>query len=323
DDAIIRTRALEIIADVIANGNSTVIIPTLEIVYSGFDDFFVRTLDTAGNPIAVSNIALSIVGSGSLSANTVSTDITGNSPLVTVTNANNGDVISASDTVQVPGGITYSGFSSVKQLLVLGRTTTAIRTTTTTWGALPVELSSFTASANNRDINLNWSTMTEINNSGFDIERKAISSDNWTMVGNVSGNGTSNVAHSYSYTDRNLSSGIYTYRLKQTDFNGNFEYHNLNGEVIIGVPNSLLLVQNYPNPFNPTTTISFDLPVAGNVSLKVFNTSGKEVATLVNETRSAGYYSVNFNASNLSSGVYYYRLEANGISKVMKMALVK
>ena len=323
DDAIIRTRALEIIADVIANGNSTVIIPTLEIVYSGFDDFFVRTLDTAGNPIAVSNIALSIVGSGSLSANTVSTDITGNSPLVTVTNADNGDVISASDTVQVPGGITYSGFSSVKQLLVLGRTTTAIRTTTTTWGALPVELSSFTASANNRDINLNWSTMTEINNSGFDIERKAISSDNWTMVGNVSGNGTSNVAHSYSYTDRNLSSGIYTYRLKQTDFNGNFEYHNLNGEVIIGVPNSLLLVQNYPNPFNPTTTISFDLPVAGNVSLKVFNTSGKEVATLVNETRSAGYYSVNFNASNLSSGVYYYRLEANGISKVMKMALVK
>ncbi|MBK6536818.1 MAG: T9SS type A sorting domain-containing protein [Ignavibacteria bacterium] len=110
---------------------------------------------------------------------------------------------------------------------------------------------------------------------------------------------------------------------KAKDFNGNFEYHNLNGEVIIGVPNRLQLIQNYPNPFNPSTKISFDLPVEGNVTLKVFNTSGKEVAVLVNETRSAGYYSVNFNASNLSSGVYYYRLEAAGITETKRMILAK
>lgn len=321
--AAIRTRAQVIVDETIANGNTAIIDPTLEIVYSGFDDFYVRTLDTAGNPVAVNNIALSIVGTGTLSTSTVNTDGTGNSPLVTVTNADNGDQISASATLQVPGGITYSGLNAIKQLLVLGRTTTAIRTTTTSWGALPVELSSFTASVNNRDITLNWSTLTELNNSVFEIERKAFSSDGWTKVGNVSGNGTSNVSHNYTFTDRNLTSGIFTYRLKQTDFNGNFEYHNLNGEVIIGTPNTFELKQNYPNPFNPTTTISFDLPVNGNVSLKVFNTSGKEVATLVNETKSAGYYNINFNASNLSSGVYYYRLEANGVSKVMKMALIK
>jgi hypothetical protein len=188
---------------------------------------------------------------------------------------------------------------------------------------LPVELSSFTASPNNRDLYLNWSTLTESNNSGFDIERKAFTTDNWTKVGFVTGNGTSSVPHDYTFCDRNLTSGIYTYRLKQTDFNGNYEYHNLNGEVIIGVPKSLQLIQNYPNPFNPSTTISFELPVEGKVTLKVFNTSGKEVAVLVNEERSAGYYSVNFDASNLSSGVYYCRLEANEVIRVMKMAVVK
>lgn len=323
NDANIISRANSIISDVILNGGSAVQVATLEIVYSGLDDIYIRTLDTAGNPVAVSNISLTITGTGSLSASTVSTDVTGNSPLITVTNASSGDEISANATLQVPGGTTYSGLNNVLQLLVLGRTTTAIRTTTTTWGALPVELSAFTASTNNRDVILNWSTLTEINNSGFEIERKAFSSDNWTRVGNVSGNGTSNVSHNYSFTDRNLTSGIYTYRLKQTDFNGNYEYHNLNGEVTIGTPNTFELKQNYPNPFNPSTSISFDLPVAGKVSLKVFNTSGKEVASLVNENRSAGFYTVNFNASNLSSGVYYYRLEANGISKVMKMALVK
>ncbi|MBK7160845.1 MAG: T9SS type A sorting domain-containing protein [Ignavibacteria bacterium] len=155
------------------------------------------------------------------------------------------------------------------------------------------------------------------------MERKAFTADDWTKAGDIAGNGTSNVSHNYTFCDRNLTSGIYTYRLKQKDFNGNFEYHNLNGEVIIGVPNRLQLIQNYPNPFNPSTKISFDLPVEGNVTLKVFNTSGKEVAVLVNETRSAGYYSVNFNASNLSSGVYYYRLEAAGITETKRMILAK
>jgi len=186
---------------------------------------------------------------------------------------------------------------------------------------LPVELTQFTSAVNNRDVTLNWATSTELNNRGFEIER---SNDGaWSRVDFVNGNGTSSVQNNYSYTDRNLSSGRYSYRLKQIDFNGNFEYFNLHNDVIVGVPVSMQLSQNYPNPFNPTTTINFDLPNDGYVSLKVFDNSGKEVATLVNGIRTSGYHSVNFNAADLSSGIYYYKLSTNGVSKVMKMALIK
>ncbi|HMS32748.1 MAG TPA: T9SS type A sorting domain-containing protein [Ignavibacteria bacterium] len=320
----IRARAQTIIDETIANSGIIVQPPTVEIHPAvNPDDFYVRTLDTAGNPIAVNGITLSITGGGSLSTLTVNTAANGNSPDVIVTGANNSSIISATASVEIPGGVTYCGLNAIKQLLVLGKTTLGLRTTTTTWGALPVELSSFTASVINRDVTLNWSTANEINNSTFQIERKSFSSDGWTVIGNVTGNGTSNVAHDYLFNDRNLSSGMYSYRLKQIDFNGNFEYHNLNAEVIVGTPKDFSLSQNYPNPFNPSTTINFDMPKGGFVSLKVYNTSGIEVATLVNETRSAGYHSVSFNASALSSGVYYYRLESNGISKTMKMALIK
>ena len=118
-------------------------------------------------------------------------------------------------------------------------------------------------------------------------------------------------------TEQNLTYGKYNYRLKQIDYNGNFEFFNLNSEVGIGNPRKFDLSQNYTNPFNPSTTINFDLPADGFVTLKIFNTSGKEVATLVNETRSSGYNNISFNPAYLSSGVYYYRLESNGISKVM------
>jgi hypothetical protein len=176
---------------------------------------------------------------------------------------------------------------------------------------------------NDRNVTLYWSTTSESNNSGFDIERSVTNSSEWSKVGHLNGFGTSELSHSYSYTDRNLASGSYSYRLKQIDYNGNIEYHNLNSEVVIGIPTAFSLRQNYPNPFNPSTTINFDMPKDGFVTLKVYNTSGKEVASLVNETRAAGYHTVSFNAANLSSGVYYYRLESEGVSKVMKMALIK
>ncbi|MDQ3021001.1 MAG: T9SS type A sorting domain-containing protein [Bacteroidota bacterium] len=320
----IRARAQTIVDETILNGGSSVNVSTLEIVPAANpDDFFIRTLDTAGNPIAVNGIELSISNGGTLSETTVNTNASGISPDVIVTGANNGSEIFATAHVQIPGGITYSGLSAIKQLLVLGRTTMGLRTATLLWGALPVELTSFSAIPTNGNVTLNWNTTSEINNSGFDVERKAFSSDEWTKVGNVAGNGTSTSGHDYTFSDRNLTRGIYTYRLKQIDYNGNFAYHNLNGEVIIGAPTKFDLSQNYPNPFNPSTTINFDMPADGFVSLKVFNSSGKEVATLLNESRTSGYHSVNFKASNLSSGIYYYRLEANGVSKVMKMALVK
>jgi hypothetical protein len=188
--------------------------------------------------------------------------------------------------------------------------------------ALPVELASFVSATNGRNVELNWATASETNNSGFDIERSS-ANGSWTKIANVSGNGTSAISHSYSYTDRNLASGNYSYRLKQIDFNGNFEYFNLNNEVIVGVPSNFSLSQNYPNPFNPSTKINFDLPVDGNVSLKIFDMSGKEVMTLVNEVRTAGYYSVNFNGASLSSGIYFYTIQSGSFVSTKKMTLIK
>ena len=194
----------------------------------------------------------------------------------------------------------------------------------TSWNnnVLPVELSSFTSVINKRDVTLNWATSTETNNSGFEIERSVLNGS-WSKIGNVAGNGTTNSASSYSFTDRNLASGNYSYRLKQIDFNGNFEYFNLNNEVNIGIPAQFELSQNYPNPFNPSTSINFDLPTDGKVSIRLFDMSGKEVAVLVNEVKTAGYYSVNFNASSLSSGVYFYNITADNFTATKKMMLVK
>ena len=191
---------------------------------------------------------------------------------------------------------------------------------------LPVELASFTSSVSSNEVTLNWSTATETNNSGFDIERSNVrsqTSNEWIKVGNVAGNGTSTVSNSYSFTDRNLTSGNYSYRLKQIDFNGNFEYFNLSNEVNVGIPSEFELSQNYPNPFNPSTNLEFGISELGFVSLKIYNTSGMEIATLVNEIKTAGYYSVNFNASSLSSGVYFYSISADNFTATKKMLLVK
>ena len=189
-------------------------------------------------------------------------------------------------------------------------------------GVLPVEMNSFSSIVRGRDVTLFWSSDKEMNNAGFDIER-ATEPGSWSRVGFVRGYGNSNTVNYYSYTDRGLSTGKYFYRLKQTDINGNFEYFNLNNEVNIGIPAKFELSQNYPNPFNPTTNVEFGIPDLGYVSLKVYNASGKEVATLVNEVKTAGYYTVNFNASNLSSGVYFYSLSVNNFTATKKMMLLK
>jgi len=188
---------------------------------------------------------------------------------------------------------------------------------------LPVELIAFNASVTNSNIFLSWTTNSELNNSGFEIQRKKENSD-WANIGFINGAGTSNNQHSYSFNDNNLQSGRYKYRLKQIDFNGNFEYHYLANEVSIGLPNSFVLSQNYPNPFNPVTKINFALPSTLNVTLKIYDVSGKEVARLINnEIRNAGNYSVDFDGSKLSSGVYFYRLEAGSFTGIKKMMLVK
>jgi len=189
---------------------------------------------------------------------------------------------------------------------------------------LPVELNSFSSAVVRNDVLLNWSTASELNNSGFDIERAfADNIDNWEKVGYVKGNGSSDLAHNYSFEDKGLNSGKYVYRLKQTDFNGNYEYFNLANEVFIGIPVDFNLKQNYPNPFNPSTKIDFDIPSDANASLKIYNSGGKEIQSLVNGFLNSGYYSIQFDASSLPSGVYYYRLESGNFTSTKKLVLLK
>ncbi len=191
--------------------------------------------------------------------------------------------------------------------------------------AVPVELTSFTAIANGNSVVLDWSTATETNNQGFEIER----SHNGIIetVGYVAGFGTTSEPKSYSFVDNNLEPGIYSYRLKQIDFDGTFELH-LATQVEVFAPAVFALDQNYPNPFNPSTKINFNIAVDSKVSLKVFDVLGQEVATLLNENIVAGSHQVDFNASALNSGVYLYRIEATGIDgtnfvDVKKMTLTK
>jgi hypothetical protein len=158
------------------------------------------------------------------------------------------------------------------------------------------------------------------------VERSVISNEvrnlNWQSIGFVNGNGTTSESHSYSLVDDNLSTGKYSYRLKQIDLDGSFTYSN-EIEVDLTLPQSFSLEQNYPNPFNPTTSIKYQVSNISNVSLKVYDIIGNEIATLVNEIQPAGIYEVNFNASSLPSGVYFYKLQASSFSETKKMLLMK
>ena len=170
-------------------------------------------------------------------------------------------------------------------------------------GPTPVELVSFSAKISNNKVILYWNTATEVNNYGFEIQRSA-KTDKWEVVGFVEGHGNSNSPKIYNFTDSKVNSaGTYSYRLKQIDNDGSYEFSKTI-EVKLGTPVTLVLKQNYPNPFNPSTTISFTLPESGNVSLKIFNTLGEEVATFINGYTEAGIYSYNFNAENMPSGIY-------------------
>ncbi len=195
-------------------------------------------------------------------------------------------------------------------------------TIATIWSELvPVELVSFNASVNNNSVTLSWITATELNNSGFEIERTLLGSE-FKKVGFVPGHGTSAETHSYSFVDQSLAAGSYSYRLKQIDLDGTYEYSNIvNVEII--TPVEFELSQNYPNPFNPSTTIKFSIPEGSQVSLKIYNSLGQEIKILVNQFMEAGVHNVNFNAIGLNSGMYFYRLDAGEFTQVRKMTLIK
>lgn len=228
-------------------------------------------------------------------------------PEVTNTSTNGQDIIDAIAMRQ--GGQTYS-------VLVDG-----IRLSTQ-WGDLvPVEFTSFSSVVDGNNVILNWSTATELNNFGFEVQR-SISGNEFSTIGFVNGNGTTTEAKTYRFVDANLSAGSYTFRLKQVDFNGTFAYSDeVNAEVTS--PVQFELAQNYPNPFNPSTTIKFSIPQSSNVTLKIFNTLGQEVKTLLSQNMESGLHTINFDASELNSGIYFYRLDADQFSEVRKMTLIK
>ena len=190
-------------------------------------------------------------------------------------------------------------------------------------GGIPVELISFTAEFLESKLELNWTTATETNNSGFEILRFA-QNDNaeWVTIGFVPGHGTTTETQHYSFTDNDVKPGKYQYKLKQIDYNGTFEYSQI-VEVEIPFVTEFSLSQNYPNPFNPSTTIKFQIPELSFVTFKVYDVLGNEMRTLVNEEKSIGSYEVNFDASGLPSGIYFYRLKAGPFVETKKMLLLK
>ena len=197
----------------------------------------------------------------------------------------------------------------------------------TTLNPVPVELTSFTAEALKNNIRLNWQTATETNNKGFEIERSQKSNiknqKEWEKIGFVRGHGTTTEENNYTYTDKNLEAGNYLYRLVQIDFDGTPNESEAVNVEISSQPLQYVLMQNYPNPFNPVTTISYSIPQDGNVQIKVFNSIGEEVSSLVNGFKNSGSYKVNFDASDLPSGIYYYRIKAGSFTSVRKMIVLK
>ena len=190
---------------------------------------------------------------------------------------------------------------------------------------VPVELTSFSANVNNGTVVLSWATATETNNSGFVVEKSA-DNTSFSKIGFVNGNGTSAEKHDYSFIDKNVSGTNY-YRLKQIDFDGSFAY-STTVKVSVETPVSYGLSQNYPNPFNPSTTINFTLPVNAKVKVTIYNLLGKEITTLVNKDLTSGSHNFNVNLKEVSSGVYFYTIEAKGIdgsifTNTRKMTLIK
>ena len=209
----------------------------------------------------------------------------------------------------------YNGFGEVQPGIILT-------------DPLPVELTSFTAKLIGKNVRLSWQTSTEINNFGFEVER--FENSDWVKIGFVNGNGNSNSPKDYSFIDDKVKTdGTIKYRLKQIDNDGQFEYSD-----VISVtfsPNEFELFQNYPNPFNPSTSISWNSKVDGEVTIKIFDILGNEITTLLNEFKEAGNHKIDFNTSNLNSnlasGVYIYQIEIKNSQLLFttnkKMTLIK
>uniref|UniRef100_A0A7V3E6J2 T9SS type A sorting domain-containing protein n=1 Tax=Ignavibacterium album TaxID=591197 RepID=A0A7V3E6J2_9BACT len=238
--------------------------------------------------------------------------------------------------LSLDGGVTYPHVifdKSGAQLATAPNTTNAFVPSANQWATfsyplaevVPVELTSFSAKANGLDVELSWTTATETNNFGFEIQRKT--QDDYITVGFVKGKGTTITQQNYNFVDKELNEGNYIYRLKQIDYSGAYHFSDEVNVDITG-PKIFFIEQNFPNPFNPSTKIRFNLAVNSKVTLKVYNLIGEEIAELLNSQMNAGKQEVEFNASNFNSGIYLYKIEAVGedgsnFISARKMTLVK
>ncbi len=188
--------------------------------------------------------------------------------------------------------------------------------------ALPIELVFFTANYSRAAVTLNWETASETNNTHFLIYRNDI------IIGTIDGAGTSSEPHEYEFMDKQVISGdTYIYTLADVSY-ANVETKYTDNAITISVPENDIPVEfvlkgNYPNPFNPRTAISYELSAISNVELSIFDMNGKKVVTLVNGSKPAGYHSVNWDASNVSSGIYFYSLQAGDFIETKKMVFMK
>ncbi len=244
------------------------------------------------------------------------------------------DINSSAPTERIEHSMAETSLDGTSYIVLFGGDASGRNDETWSFGGgdytLPVELSMFTAEHKMQNVELRWRTKTEVNNYGFEVERKIIETLNpgvvnmkeWQKVGFVHGSGTNNSPKEYSFTDKSPLAGGYAYRLKQIDNNGMFKYsHSV--EIEIAVPIEILLHQNFPNPFNPSTTISFNLPTEAFVSLKVYDNLGCEVSNLVAETLSAGLHSREWNGKTLPSGIYFYNLRTGSFNETRKLVLLR
>ncbi|GJQ62011.1 MAG: hypothetical protein SCALA702_10640 [Melioribacteraceae bacterium] len=242
------------------------------------------------------------------------------------------------DVPEVPGTVTVTVYDLVVgtivnevinegggQVVVNNDAISALGITVDYNAPIPVELSSFAANVVGETIRLVWETATETNNKGFVVER---SEDNakFTKVGYIDGNGTTSEKQSYTFTDHHAVSGTYYYRLRQVDFDGTSSYSD--AVEVDFVPTEYSLGQNYPNPFNPSTRIKFAVPVDSKVTVTLYNMLGQKVQEIVSQNYSVGLHEVDFNASELSSGMYIYSITALGVDgsnfvDTKKMMLMK
>ena len=198
---------------------------------------------------------------------------------------------------------------------------------------LPIELSSFSAAITNNDsVKLQWMTLSETNNFGFYVQRKADPDKAYSDILNsfAAGHGTTIVKQLYTFTDKSAHPGTWWYRLKQVDLDNSVQYSEpIKVQVAAGALDAKMVLgqfeigQNFPNPFNPSTTIRYGMPIKSHVTLAVFNTLGQQVASLVNETQEAGYHEVRFDGTTLASGVYFYRIQAGSFVQTKRLIYLR